>query len=87
MASGRPHDQLRADGFDVRGEDVARLSPFVRQHINMLGCYSFHLPDLPGGLRPLRDPASPNGRVICRWGGAGPGSPQRVAAHWWALPW
>ncbi|MEU8781355.1 hypothetical protein [Streptomyces sp. NPDC048637] len=49
---------------------MARLSPFVRQHINMLGCYSFHLPDLPGGLRPLRDPASPNGRVICRWAGA-----------------
>jgi hypothetical protein len=27
--------QLRADGFDVRDEDVARLSPFVRHHINM----------------------------------------------------
>ncbi|KUL48527.1 transposase [Streptomyces violaceusniger] len=48
--------QLRADGFDVRDEDVARLSPFVRHHINMLGRYSFQLPDLPGGLRPLRDP-------------------------------
>jgi hypothetical protein len=48
--------QLRADGFDVRDEDVARLSPFVRHHINMLGRYSFQLPDLPGGPRPLRDP-------------------------------
>lgn len=47
--------QLRADGFDVRDEDVARLSPFVRHHINVLGRYSFQLPDLPGGLRPLRD--------------------------------
>ncbi len=47
--------QLRADGFDVRDEDVARLSPFVRHHVNMLGRYSFRLPDLPGGLRPLRD--------------------------------
>ncbi|WSC31992.1 Tn3 family transposase [Streptomyces sp. NBC_01768] len=47
--------QLRADGFDVRDEDVARLSPFVRHHINMLGRYSFALPELPGGLRPLRD--------------------------------
>ncbi len=28
-------NQLRADGFDVRDEDVARLSPFVRHHINM----------------------------------------------------
>lgn len=55
-------NQLRADGFDVRDEDVARLSPFVRQHIDMLGRYSFklpelpELPELPGGLRPLRDP-------------------------------
>ncbi|WP_328743978.1 transposase [Streptomyces sp. NBC_00285] len=48
-------NQLRADGFDVRDEDVA-LSPFVRQQINVLGRYSFQIPDLPGGLRPLRDP-------------------------------
>jgi hypothetical protein len=48
--------QLRVDGFDVRDEDLARLSPFVRQHVNMLGRYSFQLPDLPGGLRPLRGP-------------------------------
>lgn len=41
-------NQLRADGFDVRDEDVARLSPFVRHHINMLGRYSFALPELPG---------------------------------------
>ncbi|MEU6651974.1 Tn3 family transposase [Streptomyces sp. NPDC046900] len=47
--------QLRADGFDIRDEDVARLSPFVRHHINMLGRYSFQLPELPGGLRPLRN--------------------------------
>lgn len=49
-------NQLRADGFDVHDEDVARLSPFVRHHINMLGRYSFQLPDLPGGLRPLQLP-------------------------------
>lgn len=30
-------NQLRADGFGVRDEDVSRFSPFVRQHINMLG--------------------------------------------------
>lgn len=54
-------NQLRADGFDVRGEDVARLSPFVRHHINMHGRYSFQLPGLPGGLRPLRDPDSADG--------------------------
>ncbi|MEU1216374.1 Tn3 family transposase [Streptomyces sp. NPDC005790] len=51
--------RLRADGFDVRDEDVARLSPFVRHHINMLGRYSFQLPELLEGLRPLRDPAAP----------------------------
>ncbi len=52
-------NQLRGDGFDVRDEDVARLSPCVRHHISMLGRYSFHLPDLPDlpdGMRPLRDP-------------------------------
>lgn len=48
--------QLRTRGFDVRDEDVARLSLFVRGHINMLGKYTFQLPDdLSGGLRPLRD--------------------------------
>jgi hypothetical protein len=30
----------------------------VRHHINTLGRYSFQLPDLPGGLRPLRDPGA-----------------------------
>lgn len=49
-------EQLRRDGFDVRDTDVARLPPFVRQHINMLGRYSFQLPELPGELRPLRGP-------------------------------
>ncbi|NUP42672.1 MAG: Tn3 family transposase [Streptomyces sp.] len=52
-------NQLRADGLDVADEDVARLSPFVRHHVNVLGRYSFQLPDLPGGLRPLRDPRAP----------------------------
>ncbi|MEU6807923.1 hypothetical protein ABZ920_02675 [Streptomyces sp. NPDC046831] len=38
---------------------MARLSPFVRHHVNMLGRYSFlmpEMPEMPGGLRPLRDP-------------------------------
>ena len=56
-------NQLRADGFDVRDQDVARLSPFVRHHIDMLGRYSFQLPELPGGMRPLRDPDAARGRV------------------------
>lgn len=51
-------DKLRADGHPVTDEDAARLSPFVRKHINLLGRHSFHPPELPGGLRPLRDPNS-----------------------------
>nr|WP_237751120.1 transposase [Streptomyces collinus] len=47
-------DRLCADRFDVREQDAARLSPFVRHHVNMLGRYSFLLPEMPGGLRPLR---------------------------------
>ncbi|MDO8606214.1 MAG: Tn3 family transposase [Phaeospirillum sp.] len=53
-------DQLRAEGFDVRDEDLARLSPLVHEHINMLGRYAFTLPEMVarGELRPLRSPAS-----------------------------
>ncbi|MFD9286530.1 hypothetical protein ACFWD7_57295 [Streptomyces mirabilis] len=49
-------------GSLVREADVARLSPFVRHHVNMLGRYSFQLPELPGGLRPLRDPDADDDR-------------------------
>jgi hypothetical protein len=50
-------DQLRPQGYLVLEEDVARLSPFVREHLNVVGKYSFLLPDLgEGGFRPLRDP-------------------------------
>ena len=53
-------DQLRAEGFDVRDEDVARLSPLGHEHVNMLGRYAFTLPETVarGELRPLRDPRS-----------------------------
>ena len=34
-------DQLRGEGIGVRDEDVARLSPLVHEHINMLGRYAF----------------------------------------------
>jgi len=51
--------QLRKEGFEVREEDVARLSPLGHEHINMLGRYAFSLPDkiVRGELRPLRNPA------------------------------
>jgi len=41
----------------VLDEDVARLSPFVREHVNVVGKYNFLLPDLGEGvIRQLRDP-------------------------------
>ncbi|MEV4888995.1 transposase [Nonomuraea sp. NPDC055795] len=50
-------DQLRAQGYPVFDEDVARLSPFIRDHLNVDGTYNFLLPDLgPTGWRELRDP-------------------------------
>ncbi|TDD14893.1 Tn3 family transposase [Nonomuraea diastatica] len=50
-------DPLRAVGYPLLPEDVARLSPFVRKHINVIGTYSFTAPDLgPSGVRDLRDP-------------------------------
>lgn len=51
---------LRAEGFDVRDEGVAHLSPLGHEHVNMLGRYAFTLPETVarGELRPLRDPRS-----------------------------
>jgi TnpA family transposase len=52
-------DQLRAEGYEVKEEDVARLSPLIFEHINMLGRYSFTVPEevARGELWALRDPA------------------------------
>jgi TnpA family transposase len=51
--------QLRTEGFLVRDEDVARLTPLGHKHINMLGRYAFTLPEpvARGEMRPLRDPS------------------------------
>ena len=51
-------DQLRKEGFAVLDDDVARLSPLIHAHVNMLGRYSFAMPEsvARGELRPLRDP-------------------------------
>jgi hypothetical protein len=49
--------QLKAQGYPVRDEDMARLSPFVHKHLGVHGAYNFLLPDLaPGAIRDLRDP-------------------------------
>lgn len=50
--------QLRADGYPLRDEDIARLSAYVREHINVHGHRSFELPELGSARRPLRDPDS-----------------------------
>lgn len=34
-------------------------TPQIPSHVNMLGRYSFQLPDLSGGLRHLRDKNAP----------------------------
>jgi len=45
---------------------MARLSPLGFQHVNMLGPYSFDLPEslARGELRPLRDPSDPEQHEI-----------------------
>ena len=50
-------DQLRADGSMEKDDDVARLSPLQHEHNNLLGWYSFSVPEsvAKGELRPLRD--------------------------------
>lgn len=54
-------EQPKATGYPIRDEDVARLSPFVRKHLNVHGTYSFALPELaPGAIRELRDPEAPD---------------------------
>jgi len=52
--------QRRADGYPVLADDVARLSPYLRRHINVHGHYCFHLPDLAGARRAQRDPDAPD---------------------------
>lgn len=54
--------QLRRQGYPVRDEDVARLSPLGWRHINMQGRYAF-TSSPPSELRPLRDPTDPNNEL------------------------
>jgi TnpA family transposase len=46
-------DSLRADGFDVRDEHVARLSPLRSEHIELHGKYRLDSVPAPGSLRPI----------------------------------
>ena len=55
-------NQLRAEGYAVKDEDAYRLSPLQYENINMLGRYSFSMPEAvaKGELRPLRNPEDAN---------------------------
>ncbi|MCP5425336.1 MAG: Tn3 family transposase [Gammaproteobacteria bacterium] len=52
--------QLRQEGYSVHDKNVARLSPLVFKHINLLGRYLFVSPEAVarGELRPLHDPTA-----------------------------
>lgn len=52
--------QLRAEGHEIRDEDIARLSPLEHRNLNLLGRYTFPA-STPGAgaLRPLRDLEAP----------------------------
>jgi Tn3 transposase DDE domain len=51
-------EQLAREGYHVTSEDVARISPLVFEHINLLGRYAFSVPEAVtrGELRPLKNP-------------------------------
>jgi hypothetical protein len=55
-----PLDRPRASGYPVHDQDVAHLSPFMRRRLNVLGAYSFALPEMPDGFREPRDPTTPD---------------------------
>ena len=48
-------DALRKTGQNIDNTDIQRLSPLGHEHINIMGRYSFNLPEEieNGGLRPL----------------------------------
>ncbi len=56
--------QLRAEGHEIRDEDVARLSPLKHKNLNVLGRYSFTTTQPAGGtLRPLRTQTRPDSKT------------------------
>lgn len=52
--------RLEAEGHPVDRADLARVSPLLYRHINVLGRYAFTVPEAVanGELRPLREPIS-----------------------------
>lgn len=63
-------NRLRDSGTTVLAEDVARLSPLLFEHVNVLGRYHFELsPSLAhGALRPFSEPDRPGeGMLLEAW--------------------
>ena len=61
--------ELRAEGYEVKTEDVAHLSPLGHKHVNMLGRYAFTLPEAVarGELQASARPeASRAGRAVSK---------------------
>ena len=52
-------EQLRAESYLVRDEDIAHFSPTRFEHVNPYGKYTFAIDDARKSprLRPLRTPA------------------------------
>lgn len=51
--------ELRKQGRPVNDADIARLSPYIRAHINVHGTYSFTRPNASDKSRPLRPLKAP----------------------------
>ena len=56
----RALEQWQETEGPLNPDDVARLSPLLHEHVNMLGRYDFTLPEAiaAGELRPLRNPSN-----------------------------
>ena len=52
-------EHVERQGETLNDEDIARLSPLIHKHVNMLGHYSFTLAEqmLNGELKPLKQPS------------------------------
>jgi Tn3 transposase DDE domain-containing protein len=59
-------EQLAREGHHLKSEDVARISPLIFEHINLLGRYAFSVPEAVsrGELRPLRNPTKSSKRLL-----------------------
>ena len=52
--------QLRADGHNIDDDDIGRISPYMRAHINVHGIYSFARPTGNATPRQLGNPDTPD---------------------------